>query len=252
MNSKLISALKLKMQPIAIIHTDEKPDKGLHFKEGNMFGCVASMLVAASKKNSLAYFTRNTYGCPGGGTGLGFGDCYGRFPIDKLLSTGDKAIAAQMGSAGAIMEEGERFYEAPEQAKKWVESLPFTEVSTEYVVFKPWDMVSEEDKPELLIFFANADQLSALVVMADYNKGTNQSVTAPFGAACQSILFGYEEVKKENPRAIIGFFDISQRSIVDRETLTFTVPYKLFVEMESNVESSFLTTYAWKKLQERQ
>ncbi len=252
MKSTLIDALKLKMQPVAIIHTDEKPEEGLHFKEGNSFGCVGSMLVATSKKSSLAYFNRKSYGCPGGGTGLGFGDCYGRFPIDKLLASGDKEIASQMGPAGAIMEEGERFYKKPEQARKWVESLPLTDVSTEYVVFKSWKLVTEKDKPELIVFFANADQLSALVVMADFTKGTNQSVAAPFGAACQSLLFGYAEAKKEFPRGVIGFFDISQRSSVDRETLTFTVPYKMFQEMESNVESSFLETHAWKKLQERQ
>ncbi len=252
MNSKLINALKFKMQPVAVIHTNTKPENGLHFKEGNIRGCVASMMVAASKKNKLAYFDRKCYGCPGGGTGLGFGDQYGRFPIDCLLSTGNKEVAAQMGSAGALMLEGERFYKTPELARKWVDSLPITDVNAEYVVFKPWEQLSEDDQPELLIFFTNADQLSALVIMADYNRGTNQSITAPFGAACQSILYGYAEGKKEHPGGIIGFFDISQRSAVDREILTFTVPYKLFKEMEANAEGSFLDMHAWKKLQERQ
>ena len=159
-------------------------------------------------------------------------------------------MAEQMGRAS--IEEGERFYKAPELARKWVESLPFADVPTEYVLFKPWDQVTEQDKPELIVFFANADQLSALVLMADYNRGTNQSITAPFGAACQSILFGYAETKKENPGAVIGFFDISQRLVVDREILTFTVPYSLFQEMETNVEGSFLEKHAWQKIQERQ
>ncbi|WP_299576537.1 DUF169 domain-containing protein [uncultured Sunxiuqinia sp.] len=252
MNSKLIEALRLKMQPVAVIHTDDKPEDGLHFKEGSVRGCVAAMLVSSSKKNRLAYFDRKSYGCPGGGTGLGFGNCYGHFPIDCLLSTGSKEMASQMGPAGSLMLEGERFYKNPELARKWVDSLPMTDIPTQYVVFKPWEQLTEQDKPELLIFFANADQLSALVVMADYNRGTNQHVTAPFGAACQSILYGYAEAKKENPGGVIGFFDISQRSIVDRETLTFTVPFRLFQEMEANVEDSFLEMHAWKKLQERQ
>ncbi len=251
MESKLTSALRLKWQPVAVILTDEKPAAGLHFKEGAMFGCVGSMLVAAAKGRT-AYFDRKTSGCPGGGTGLGFGDCYGSFPIDGLLSTGNKEMAAMMGPAGAVMAEGERFYKDPETVRKWVASLPFTDVPTEYVVFKPLDQVADQDKPTLVIFFVNADQLSALVVLADYNRGTNQSITVPFGAACQSILFGYAEAEKEQPRAVIGFFDISQRSHVDRETLSFTVPYKMFQEMETSVEGSFLETHAWQKLQERQ
>jgi uncharacterized protein (DUF169 family) len=249
-NSRLVDALKLKMQPVAIILADDKPESGLHFKEGSMGGCVAAMMVAAGKKGRTAYFNRRTFGCPGGGTGLGFGDQYGKFPIDCLLSTGSKELSEQMGRASIA--EGERFYKNPDLARKWVDSLPMTDVPTEYVVFKPLDQVTEEDKPELIIFFVNADQLSALVVMADYNRGTNHSITAPFGAACQSILYGYEESKKKAPRAVIGFFDISQRSVVERETLTFTVPYKLFHEMEANVEGSFLEKHVWQKLQERQ
>ena len=252
MNSQLVNALKLKMQPVAVILTNDKPNDGLHFKEGSMGGCVAAMLVAASRKNRMAFFDRKTFGCPGGGTGLGFGDRYGGFPIDCLLSTGNKEMAALMGRGGSAMAEGERFYKNPEQARKWVDSLPFTDVPTEYVVFKPWERVTEQDEPELIVFFVNADQLSAMVIMADYNRGNNQSVAAPFGAACQSILFGYAEAKKENPRGIIGFFDISQRSAVNRETLTFTVPYSMFQEMEASVEGSFLDMPAWQKLQERQ
>ncbi len=250
MESQLVTSLKLKMQPVAVLLTDDKPEDGLRFKEGNRRGCVASMLVSASRKNRVAFFDRKTYGCPGGGTGLGFGDCYGKFHIDYLLSTGNKEMVAQTDSS--FMMEGERFYKSPETVQKWVNSLPFIDVPTEYVVFKPWEQLTEEDKPELLVFFANADQLSALIVMADFNRGTNQSTTAPFSAACQPILFGFAEAKKENPRGVIGFFDISKRSIVDRETLTFTVPFKMFQEMEAGVEDSFLKMHVWQKLQERQ
>jgi uncharacterized protein (DUF169 family) len=252
MRSELIGALKLRMQPVAVILTDHKPAGGLHFKEGSIFGCVASMLVTSSKKSRVAYFDRKTYGCPGGGTGLGFGDRYGSFPIDCLLSTGNKDFAAKMGRLGSEMEEGERFYKDPETARKWVRTLPFRDVPSEYVVFKPLEQVTDQEQPVLIVFFVNPDQLSALVVLADYNRGTNQSIAAPFGAACQSILFGYTEADKESPGGIIGFFDIAQRSQVDRETLTFTVPFKMFQEMEGSIEGSFLEMPVWKKLQERQ
>jgi uncharacterized protein (DUF169 family) len=252
MKDKLISALKLNMQPIAVFLTDERPEDGLHFKEEHTGGCVASMLVAAGKQNRVAFFGRSTFGCPGGGTGLGFGDRYGKFPIACLLSTGNKEFAERMGRAGAAMAEGERLYKTPELARKWVDALPITDVPSEYVVFKPWSQVTEADKPELIVFFVNADQLSALVVLADYHRGTHESVTAPFGAACQSILYGYAEADKEQPRGVIGFFDITKRELVDRETLTFTVPYSLYKEMESNAEGSFLELSAWQRIRERQ
>ena len=252
MDSQLVNALRFKLQPVAVILTNEKPAEGLHFKEGSTNGCVGAMLVAVTKKGRLAYFDRNSFGCPGGGTGLGFGDRYGRFPIECLLSTGNKEMAAMMGSAGDIMAEGERFYRSPEQAANWRNNLPFTDVPTEYVVLKPWSLLTEQDEPRLIIFFANADQLSALIVLTNYNRGSNQSVSAPFGAACQSIMFGYAEAEQENPKGIIGFFDIAQRRVLDRETLTFTVPYKLYQEMEACVPGSFLETHAWLELQKRQ
>jgi hypothetical protein len=75
---------------------------------------------------------------------------------------------------------------------------------------------------------------------------------SPWGAACQSILFAHAEAEKENPAGVIGFFDIAQRNRVDRETLTYTMPYRLFLEMEASVEDSFLRADAWQKLKERQ
>ena len=42
MTSKLIDVLKLNLQPVAILFSDEEPEDGLHFKEGAAFGCVFS------------------------------------------------------------------------------------------------------------------------------------------------------------------------------------------------------------------
>ncbi len=50
----------------------------------------------------------------------------------------------------------------------------------------------------------------------------------------------------------MGFFDISKRSVVDREILTLTVPFGMFQEMETSVEGGFLEMHDWIKLQERQ
>lgn len=249
MKSKIVEALKLKNSAVAVILTNDKPSDGLQFKEGS-WGCVASMLIA-STKGRTTFFDRKSFGCPGGGTGLGFGNQYKNFPVNCLLSTGNKEFAAKMGR-GTAMEEGERFYKTPELAGKFIDSLPMTDVPTEYVVFKPLEQVTDQENPKLVVFLVNADQLSALVVLADYGRGTNESVVAPFGASCHSIIFGYQEAEKDNPRGVIGFFDISQRKHVDRETLSFTIPYKMLQEMEVNVEGSFLEMDVWKKLQERQ
>src|SRR5664279_744098 len=108
MRSPLADALGVQLAPVAIVLTDQRPDEGTQFKPASM-GCVAAMLLSAAKGRT-AFFDRDTFGCPGGGAGLGFGDCYERmgFPIDRLLSTGGTAQLANGGNYD--MREGERFH----------------------------------------------------------------------------------------------------------------------------------------------
>lgn len=110
---------------------------------------------------------------------------------------------------------------------------------------------TEEQVEALPISLINPDQLSALVTLSDYGRGSNTAVTAPFGASCQSILYAYAEGEKQEPRGVLGFFDISQRKRVQKDILSFTVPFKMYLELEGNVEGSFLQAEPWQKLLER-
>lgn len=42
--------------------------------------------------------------------------------------------------------------------------------------------------------------------------------------------------------------DISARPYIDADLLSFSVPYAMFREMESNVPDSFLDKHAWQKV----
>ena len=247
MNSKLAEALALKTAPVAVVLTNEKPDGAVQFKEGAR-GCVAALMLTATK-GGTAIVDRKTFGCPGGGTGLGFGNCYGGFPIDRLLSTGGQAVLPN--GHPFDMGEGERFFESPEVTKRWVGALPYQDISTEFILFKPLERVTEGEQLSLVMMLVNADQLSALVTLAGFRRGAVENAICPWGAACQSIMFSLAEAEKETPRGVIGFFDISQRNRVGRDTLSFTMPLRMFLEMESGVDSSFLQTEAWQKLRER-
>jgi len=248
MNSKIASALKLNNSPVAIILSNDKPEDGIQFKE-NIWGCVASMLSASATKGRTAYFDRKTYGCVGGGVGLGFGNTYEGFPIEHLLSNGKKDFVDGTRRTKKL-EDGEHYIKTPELAMKFVECLPMRDVNETYVIFKPLEQVNGE-KIVSVVFFVNPDQLSALVVLANYGRAKIDNVIAPWGAACQSILFAYNEEEKEMPRAIIGYFDLAARRHVDKNLLSFTIPYKMLVEMENNVEGSFLEMEEWKSLRER-
>ncbi|MBC7105111.1 MAG: DUF169 domain-containing protein, partial [Firmicutes bacterium] len=130
--------------------------------------------------------------------------------------------------------------------------LPMVEVPTRYVVFKPLDLVGPEERPVVVIFLANPDQISALTVLVYYYREPGEHVIVPFGAGCHSIgIIPYREALRDVPRAVVGLIDISVRKRVDRDLLSFTVPYKMFLEMEDNVEGGFLGKHVWREVRER-
>ncbi|CQR72273.1 hypothetical protein SOV_12400 [Sporomusa ovata DSM 2662] len=242
MQSEIAIRLKLKYSPIAVLFTNEKPQEALEFTEGR-WGCVAAMLTAAAKGKQVV-FSRSTFGCLGGGVGLGFGNMYPQFPggFEYFLSTGKEGYR-----------EGEAYKKTPELARTLETSLPITDIPEQYVVFKPLaevDIAIEE--PRVVVFYANPDQLSALVVLANYGRPGIDNVVIPFGAGCQTTcLIPWGEAGLEYPRAVVGMTDISARPVIDADLLSFSVPLVMFKEMEANVPGSFLEKPAWHKVAAR-
>ncbi len=250
MQSQLADALGLKHPPVAILLTDTRPEGASQFKPGRM-GCVAAMLLSAAGGRQV-FFDRETFGCPGGGAGLGFGDCYAQmgFPIEHLLSTGG---LSQLGNGrGSDMGEGERFHRSPEVTRRWLAEFPFRQIPTAYVVAKRLADTGPDEPIALVHWYVNPDQLAALVTLAGFERGTVETAIAPWGAACQSIAYAHAEAERPRPRGVLGLFDISKRRQVDREIMSFTAPYALHREMEAAVADSFLGTPVWKKLRQRQ
>jgi hypothetical protein len=243
MESSIARELGLKHSPMAIIFSNEKPQGAVQFKE-NKWGCVVTM-INVIVRGKTAVFDRKTYGCLGGGIGLGFGDCYQDFEggIEYFLSTG----------RGEGYREGECYFKTPEIARAFIDRLPIVDIPFEYVIFKSLEnVIPEKETPQLIVFLANPDQLSALVVLAGFGRKGGDNVIIPFAAGCHTIcLIPYHESKKKRPRAVVGITDISARPHIDRDLLSFTVPFKMFQEMEADVPKSFLKKNAWKKVVNR-
>jgi hypothetical protein len=210
MQSQLADALGLKHPPIAILLTDTRPEGAIQFKPGRM-GCVAAMLLTAAGGRPVC-FDVQTFGCPGGGAGLGFGDCYAR----------------------------------------WLAEFPFRQIPTAYLVAKRLADTSPDEPIALVHWYVNPDQLAALVTLAGFERGTVETAIAPWGAACQSIAYAFAEAERPRPRGVIGLFDVSKRGQVDREIMSLTAPYVLHREMEAAIPDSFLRTEVWQKLRARQ
>lgn len=245
MQSEIAQRLKLTYSPIAILFTNEKPQDALEFIEGR-WSCVTTMLTAAAK-GRRAVFSRTTFGCEGGGIGLGLANQYSD-GFEYFLSTGKEGLPAVEGIA-----EPEAFKKTPELAKEFMELIPGINIPEQYVVFAPLTEVdAAKEEPKVVVFYVNPDQLSALIVLANYGRTGMDNVFAPFAAGCQTVcLLPWLEASQERPRAVIGMTDISARLHIDANLLSFSVPYVMFKEMEDNIPGSFLDKHEWNKVAER-
>ncbi|GAB6183182.1 DUF169 domain-containing protein [Thermodesulfovibrio hydrogeniphilus] len=268
MESKIAKALGMELNPVAILWADEKPQGALQFKEGK-WGCVM-WLFASAVKGKIAVFDRNTYGCWGGGVGLGFGNVYEKFPggiecFYYFLSSGNKewdkgrAVAEQIKPY--ITEEfyndfleGERYLKNPEKVKEFVEQLPIMDIPAKYIIFKPLNDVNPDiEKPKVVVFPVNPHQLSALVILANYTGKGFENVIIPWAAGCQTVgILAYKSAESKPQKAVIGLTDISARKNLRKQLgnniLTITFPYEMFLEMEENVDGSFLQRPVWLSL----
>jgi uncharacterized protein (DUF169 family) len=241
MESRLVKELSLYYEPVAVLLSNEKPEGALQGKEGQ-WSCTIPLFIAAAK-GKTSVFERKTTGCPGGKVGLGFGQ-YPNYPdgIEYFLSVGKNDLF-----------EGEGYKKDPELGAEFVECLPITDIPYQYVIFKPLSQIDPtKELPDLIVFYVNNDQLSALTVLANYYRPGSENVMIPFSSGCQSIfLVPYAEAQKENPRAVVGLTDITVRPMVEADMLSFSVPYKMFLDLEESVDGSFLKKHLWHRVAAR-
>ncbi|MCX7966459.1 MAG: DUF169 domain-containing protein [Syntrophorhabdaceae bacterium] len=225
--------------PITFFYTDKthgaqkvKPPKTGH-------RCVLADIFRATKGKAIL-FDESSFGCFGGKRYLGYGD--GFMPdFEYFLS---------YGIPGKL--EGERYKKTPELVKAYMNHVPSFKAPLKNIVFKRWDMLQGDDEPEVMIFFGQPDIISGLFTLTNFDREDLNGVIAPFGAGCATIvLYPYLEKNSQNPRAIMGMFDVSARPCISSDMFSFAVPMRRFKEIIDNMEESFLVTQSWSKVKKR-
>jgi len=224
--------------PIAFFYTDN-PGRAKLVGHPEGFRCVIAQLGAVRNGRSLS-FNRDSVGCRGGARYFGFSQ--------KIMPRFEHFLSC--GIPGKV--EGERYKKSPEIVHELMKHMPTFEAPAPYLVFKRWDQLEPEDNPDAVVFFAPPDVLSGLFTLAGFDETDLFAVAVPFSAGCGAIvLHPYIESSAEQPRAVLGMFDVSARPFVPADRLTLAVPMTKFAHMVNDMDESFLRTAAWKRVQTR-
>ncbi len=241
MDSVLARALRLDYQPVALILGDEAPSVAVHPRSAS-HSCLMPLLVRAARGETIA-LDQDSVPCGSGLLALGFTENFDDGPVrvEQLCN---------------FLSRDESYLKTPELARLFLDSLPAVKLNHRYVVFKPLAALGNDEEPLSITILADPDQLSALVVLANYARDTVDNVIIPMGAGCHQIgIYVFREAEKERPRAVVGLTDISARLYVGRAIsdlcLTFSVPWRMYLELEGDVPGSFLERPSWIKLLKR-
>jgi len=203
-------------------------------------GCALRSLHYAFNGETIR-LSEDTIACRGGKLGFGFSN--------EMHVPGGYEHFVSYG-AGEGFPPGMRLKRNPEIAGQGAVNTP-NNVMDGYslIEIKPFQ---ESDEPELVAILANPDQLSALNMLFHFGKTDNDVTFFPAGSGCSTVfLLPFAELRKQEPRAVIGNADITVRNNFPADTLFFTVSGKAFQEMLQDADGSFLITPAWDKLKER-
>ena len=249
MQKKLTDMLHMKREPVGIYFSDTTTVCDLDAAPGRR-NCVIPLLMRVSEGQVIS-MNEESCNCAGGATGCCFGDGFARLnpTINKLLSQGYGDDAPEQ--MPAFMKEGERFFCTEAVADQWRHALPYSTKAYPRIVFAPMSRWGEIGTPDLVYLLVNPDQLGALVGMLGSHNGRVTNTIAPYCSACQSILFGAEQMEREQPMAVMGLFDISQRYPALGGLLSLTMPYTLWEGLSSDLDKSCLTTHSWRAIEKR-
>lgn len=229
------SSLDLEYFPIGLSFRKDWPEAAVGFKHSGS-GCIMPLILSAARGKTVA-FDHDRIGWPCSGFYLGFRDSI--YPgIEYYLSD------------GLADRECERFVESPEKVREYLQSVRFT--SEGVAVFEPLEQMPEDITPEVVIFFADPDQLSALAFLAHFDAPLEERIVTRFASACGAVaLFPLRNARHGEAKAFWGMQDISARARLPANVMSFAMPYAMAVRMHSQIGASFLTTSQWAKLIKR-
>ncbi len=235
----LQESFALSYSPVGFSYVASLPPGAIELHPGKL-GCI-SPLVFAAAKGAIVGLTRETCGWSCSAFYLGFSDSI--FPgIEGFLSNDPPPG-----------EECERLVASPELARQWIEAIRPQRRETGVALFQPLAGFGTADPPEVVICFANPDQISALVGLLNFDvPPAPERVVTGYASACASMATIPLRLAREGRQsAVWGCHDVAARAHIPGDLMSLAMPYALAESAVANIGESFLQTRSWEVLRRR-
>ncbi len=216
---------------------DLKPFEPFAKSKQCIFSCYTNWLEGESIS-----FSEGKCSCQGGGYWIG-----GVVPGWVAESAEPDSTQREIFAKGLNQREG--FKSSAELMCQWLGNLNPYLIENGYVVIGPLKD-NQYEHLRTVTFYVNPDQLSLLLIGAEYNNTSindNPAITS-FGSGCGQIAALFGDFDPDIPKAVIGATDIAMREHLPPDILALTVNKPMYKQLCELDENSFLYKSFWKRL----
>lgn len=203
--------------------------------------CSLAVLQRAMQGETIVV-TKDNLRCKGASAGFGFSDEFPAIPggFGNFIAHGK----------GEGFPPGERIKRTPELGEQMMSVQPKNVIDGKSAVrLAPY---REGGDGDIVIILVNADQLSTLIHLFNYENPSYDNVIVPMSSGCASVFrIPFGELKKESPRAVVGGVDVFSRPYFPADSLFFTVPHCSFERMVELCGESVLVSPIFKGVKKR-
>jgi uncharacterized protein (DUF169 family) len=254
-----LDVLGLDESPLGIYYSDTEPDAGFTPKRMVLptraremkneidwqavfdgFSCVMGNIWRARKKNTVAYFSAERFGCPGGAFWLGF------------MKPQTETIIHYVSAGIPDHLPGEHYCESPEELRRIFNTIDPRPAPKRYCLVKPLDLFEKPEEPEVVTFFSRPESLCGLHQLAAFVTNDPEVVASPWSAACGSlVIWPVKYLQAGLKKAVVGGWDPSARKFFKTDELSFSMPFDMFCDMVQRYDQSFLTSATWRTVRKK-
>ena len=235
--SRLSEILRLENHAVAIYREKTVPEDATVPEHGHC--TIPSLFMNCVRLGGKRAADSAHSPCRGSKSGFGFGGMADR----QRSAWSASVIPVEMRDRIAHKGSGMSYFRDPEIAMVQMGPIRDYGDGSDVIVFQDLDDAVAQNKPiEVVVFLVDPSRLTVLQQLAAYSKTTpGPAAIMPFGHGCQQIYaIPRAEGESDDPRAIIGMTDLYARRYVDKDKLTFAVPYKLYKRMCDDIDGSFI------------